>query len=110
MVDEVGSHAGLPSMRPFVFVMSVWPPPFGSETTISRSAGTPLSLSNAMCAPSGDQAGRSSFEPADCVMLSGFVALTGCVRSSTKMSYLFPAETPRAYAILVRSGDHVGWR
>ena len=109
MVDPVGSHAGVPSMAPAVFVMLVCPLPFAADATkMSRSAGTPLSFSNAMWVPSGDQAGRSSFDPGDRVRFFGFVALNGIVRSSTKMSYVLDAETPRAKAILVRSGDHVG--
>src|SRR4029077_14357730 len=112
MVDPVGSHAGAPSMVPaLVSETGVCPLPFAAEATkMSRFAGgVALSpFSNAMCVPSGDQAGRSSFVPGERVRFFGFVALSGCVRSCTKMSYVFDAETPRAKAILVRSGDHFG--
>src|SRR4051812_4134199 len=77
---------------------------------MSRLAGTPRSSSNAIWVPSGDQAGRSSLKGGDEVIFFGFVALRGCVRACTKMSYLFDAETPRAKAILARSGDQVGRR
>ena len=75
---------------------------------MSRLAGTPLSFSNAMWVPSGDQAGRSSFDPGDRVRFFGFVALSGLRQILNEDVVRFDAETPRAKAILVRSGDHVG--
>src|ERR1700754_2897013 len=100
MVDPVGSHAGAPSMVPAaVFETGVCPLPFSAEATkMSRLAGgLPLSpFSNAMWVPSGDQAGRSSLVVGESVRFFGFVELRGCVRSWTKMSYVFVAETPRA--------------
>ena len=83
MVDPLGSHAGAPSMAAPVLVMLVCPLPFAAEAMkMSRLAGVPWSFSNAMWVPSGDQAGRSSFDVgAFGVRSFGFVALSGCVRS-----------------------------